>query len=81
MPSPKDKQVKTREEMARLAAPEVGQRISKGELEIQTGGREQELTVLYSNICGFAELCAQQSSSETVRHAQRLSRTHGGRAV
>jgi adenylate cyclase len=61
-----EKEAQTRAQISRLIPPSVVEQVLKGELTIEKGGRQQEVTMLFSDIRGFTTMSDGRPPQEIV---------------
>jgi adenylate cyclase len=61
-----EKEAQTRAQISRLIPPSVVEQVLKGELQIEKGGRLQEVTMLFSDIRGFTTMSDGRPPQEIV---------------
>jgi adenylate cyclase len=61
-----EKEAQTRAQISRLIPPSVVEQVLKGELQIEKGGRQQEVTMLFSDIRGFTTMSDGRPPQEIV---------------
>ncbi|HEX7837126.1 MAG TPA: adenylate/guanylate cyclase domain-containing protein [Kofleriaceae bacterium] len=61
-----EKEAQTRAQISRLIPPAVVEQVLKGELTIEKGGRQQEVTMLFSDIRGFTTMSDGRPPQEIV---------------
>ncbi|HET6611682.1 MAG TPA: adenylate/guanylate cyclase domain-containing protein [Kofleriaceae bacterium] len=61
-----EKEAQTRAQISRLIPPSVVEQVVKGELTIERGGRQSEITMLYSDIRGFTAMSDGRPPAEVV---------------
>jgi adenylate cyclase len=62
-----EQEAQTRAQISRLVPPNIVEQVVSGQLTIEKGGKQQEVTMLYSDIRGFTALSERHPPEEIVR--------------